>query len=308
MTKDGILLLDKPVGFTSHDVVARVRKLLGTRRVGHTGTLDPFATGLLVICVNRATRLMQFLVGDDKEYTAVARFGFATDTGDLTGKPLLPAVDANHLTIEQLQAAATALHGRIQQIPPMYSAKKIGGVKLYELARRGEQIERQPNEIEIKELEIDEALGVTEVNGVPTQDFSFRVVCSSGTYVRVLAEDLGKRLNIGAHLTVLRRTRVGRFSLAQAGTLQQLAESVKTLSIEQILQPLSTALDFPEIRLDQAERQALGHGRTLKRQSDDVDGALAKLCDPTGALLAIASFNAQLQVWQPRIVLCEPCD
>jgi tRNA pseudouridine55 synthase len=306
LSKDGILLIDKPAGFTSHDAVARVRKLLGTRRVGHTGTLDPFATGLLVICVNRATRLMQFFVGDDKEYIAVARFGFATDTGDLTGRPLPPAMDASHLTTEQLREAASTLRGRIQQIPPMYSAKKIGGIKLYELARKGGQVDRQPSEIEIKELVIGEALGLDDANGVTTQDFSFRVVCSSGTYVRVLAEDLGKCLNIGAHLTTLRRTRVGRFSLARASSIEQLAELVKTLPAEQILQPMSAALEFPEILLDQAERQALGHGRALKRQGNCADGALAKLCDQTGTLLAIASFNAQLQVWQPRIVLCEP--
>ena len=235
LSKDGVLLIDKTAGFTSHDAVARVRKLLGTRRVGHTGTLDPFATGLLLICVNRATRLMQFLVGDDKEYKAVARFGFATDTGDLTGRPLLPAMDARYLTIQQLKEAASTMRGHIQQIPPMYSAKKIGGVKLYELARQGKRVDRQSNEIEIKELEIEEALGLGNVNGVTTQDFSFRVVCSSGTYVRVLAEDLGKCLNVGAHLTALRRLRVGRFSLARANSLEQLAELVKTLPAEQIL-------------------------------------------------------------------------
>lgn len=307
MTKDGILLVDKPPSFTSHDVVARVRKLLGTRRVGHTGTLDPFATGLLIVCVNRATRLAQFLLGADKEYLATARFGFATDTGDLTGTPLSPAGDASRLTVEQLRDAAATLRGRIKQIPPMYSAKKVGGVKLYELARQGEQIERQPIEIEIKELEIGESLGVTTMTtGAPLQDFTFRVVCSAGTYVRVLAEDLGKRLNSGAHLTALRRTRAGEFSLGQAVSLEELAELVKTRRVEQILQPLSAALDFPEIMVDPAEQQALGYGRALKRQSDCADGTLAKLCDQRGGLLAVASYSAPMQAWQPRVVLGEP--
>ncbi len=307
MTKDGILLVDKPAGFTSHDVVAQVRKLLGTRRVGHTGTLDPFATGLLVVCINRATRLVQFLTGDGKEYLATARFGFATDTGDLTGVPLAAPVDASHLTIEQLHSAAASLRGRTQQIPPMYSAKKIGGIKLYELARQGEQVERPPIEIEIKELAIGESLGLVLIPaGVPVQDFTFRVVCSSGTYVRVLAEDLGKRLNIGAHLIALRRTRVGRFSLAQAVSLEQLAESAKARQAEQFLQPMSAALNIPEIRVDQAEQRDLGHGRALKRKSDHTDGTLAKLCDQAGNLLAIASYDAPMQTWQPRVVLCEP--
>lgn len=304
MTKDGILLVDKPEGFTSHDVVARVRKLLGTRRVGHTGTLDPFATGLLVVCVNRATRLVQFLTGEDKEYLATARFGFATDTGDLTGAPLGDPADASHLTVEQLRGAAANLHGRIQQIPPMYSAKKMGGVKLYEVARQGKQVERPAIEIEIKELEIGESLGlVMTPTGVLAQDFSFRVACSSGTYVRVLAEDLGKRLSIGAHLTALRRTRVGRFSLEQAVSLEQLAESRQA---ERFLLPLSAALDIPEIHVDQAEQRDLGYGRALKRKSGYANGTLAKLCDQAGNLLAVADYDAPMQAWQPRVVLCAP--
>src|SRR5262245_40198161 len=126
MTTDGLLIIDKPQDWTSHDVVARVRKILQTRRVGHTGTLDPFATGVLVICLNRATRLVRFLADDDKEYVATMRLGFATDTGDLTGKPLSPAIDARRISREQVQAALAQFRGRIQQIPPMYSAKKIG--------------------------------------------------------------------------------------------------------------------------------------------------------------------------------------
>jgi tRNA pseudouridine55 synthase len=306
LAKNGILLVDKPSGCTSHDVVARVRKLLGTRRVGHTGTLDPFATGLLVICVNRATRLVQFLQGEDKEYLATARFGFATDTGDLTGMPLAVPVEASSLTVEELRNVAAGLRGHIQQTPPMYSAKKMAGVKLYELARRGEQIERQPIGIEIKELEIGESLGlVATTAGIPAQDFTFRVVCSSGTYVRVLAEDLGKRLNIGAHLTALRRICVGQFSLTQAVSLERLAELTKNRPAEQILQPMSTALNIPEIRVGRTEQRELGYGRAVRLESDCADGTLAKLCNQTGDLLAIAHYNASMQAWQPRVVLCE---
>src|SRR5215467_13028616 len=151
---DGVLVIDKPEGLTSHDVVARVRKILGTRRVGHTGTLDPFATGVLVVCVNRATRLAQFLTGDDKEYVATMRLGFATDTGDLTGTPKTPVTDAGHITSNNVKEAFSRFLGPIKQIPPMYSAKKVSGVKLYEMARRGEEIERAPIGVEIKKLEL----------------------------------------------------------------------------------------------------------------------------------------------------------
>src|SRR5262245_46122004 len=153
-SQDGVLVIDKPEGLTSHDVVARVRKILGTRRVGHAGTLDPFATGVLVVCVNRATRLARFLTGDDKEYVATMRLGFATDTGDLTGAPKTPVTDPRHITSKKVQEAFSRFLGPVKQIPPMYSAKKIGGVKLYEMARRGEEIERAPIEVEIKKLEL----------------------------------------------------------------------------------------------------------------------------------------------------------
>lgn len=303
MLQDGILLIDKPADWTSHDVVARARKLLGTRRVGHTGTLDPFATGLLVVCVNRATRLVQYLTGEDKEYLATVRFGFATDTGDLTGKALTEAVSAGHLTVAQLNEAAASLRGRIQQLPPMYSAKKIGGVKLYELARQGAHIERQPVEIEIKEFEV---IAAKEPNDVNTRDFTIRVVCSSGTYIRVLAEDLGKLLGIGAHLSALRRTRVGQFSLDQAATLEHLAELSLAKQIGQALLPMRTALAFPEVMVDAAEQRALAHGQAVRRFENFPANTLAKLSNQQGELLGIALYHAQTQAWQPRIVLCEP--
>ncbi|MBK8314752.1 MAG: tRNA pseudouridine(55) synthase TruB [Acidobacteria bacterium] len=154
MKTDTVLIIDKPEGLTSHDVVSRVRKILKTRRVGHSGTLDPFATGVLVVCVNRATRLVQFLTGENKEYLATMRLGVATDTGDLTGTPISEATDAGSITAESIREALSHFRGRINQIPPMYSAKKIRGVKLYELARKGMEIEREPIEVEISELEL----------------------------------------------------------------------------------------------------------------------------------------------------------
>ena len=186
MNANGIIIVDKPAGPTSHDVVARVRQILHTRRVGHTGTLDPFATGVLIICFGRATRLAQFFLRDEKEYIARMRLGWSTDTGDLTGAQLSPPTDVGNLTREQISTAFEYFRGHIKQVPPMYAAKKINGVKLYEMARRGQVIERTPIDVEIKELEL---LGVDK-SGV-IQDITFRVVSSSGTYVRVLAEDIG---------------------------------------------------------------------------------------------------------------------
>lgn len=295
---DGVLVIDKPAEWTSHDVVAKVRKILRTRRVGHTGTLDPFATGVLVVCVNRATRLVQFLTGDDKEYVATMRLGFATDTGDFTGEPLSPAADAGHITPEHVQNALSQFRGRIQQIPPMYSAKKVGGVRLHELARRGEEIERQPIEIEIKELEL--------ISGsLHSQEFTFRVVCSSGTYIRTLAEDIGKWLGIGAHLTALRRTRAGGCSLAQAVTLERLAELAEAERTGEVLTPMADAVEMLEIHLDDKERGAITHGRSLQRNGDWKTGTLAKLCDGNRRLLAIAEYDSRREFWQPRVVLTE---
>lgn len=296
---DGVLVIDKPADWTSHDVVAKVRKILRTRRIGHTGTLDPFATGVLAVCVNRATRLVQFLTGDDKEYAATMRLGFATDTGDFTGQPLAPVVDADHITAEQVQSVLAQFRGRIQQIPPMYSAKKIGGVRLHELARRGETIERQPIEIEIKEIEL-------QADGSRSPEFSFRVVCSSGTYIRTLAEDIGKQLGVGAHLTALRRTRTGDCRLAQAMTLERLAELAEAGRVGEALIPMAEAVNLPEIRLNAEECRAIAHGRSIWRREDRQTGTLAKLCDGVGQLLAIAEYDAHRTMWQPRVVMTAP--
>lgn len=285
-------------------MVARTRKLFATRRIGHTGTLDPFATGLLVLCLNRATRLVQYLTADVKEYLAVARFGMATDTGDLTGSPL-PAVSstaAQDLTLEQLNAAAQQLKGRIKQLPPMYSAKKIGGVKLYELARQGKQIERTASEVEILDFDILRELPTNEAT---TKDFAFRVRCSSGTYVRVLAEDLAQLVGSQAHLRELQRTHVGNFQLAQALSLEQLAELPADERYAKLL-PMRAALTLPELCVNEAERSAIAHGQTLRRPQANGASGLWKLCDPHGELLAIASYETHLQAWQPRVVLCEP--
>lgn len=302
-SQDGVLIIDKPADWTSHDVVAKVRKIVRTRRVGHTGTLDPFATGVLVVCVNRATRLVQFLTGNDKEYVATMRLGFATDTGDLTGEALLPVTDASHVTSDQVREVLNQFRGRIQQIPPMYSAKKIGGVRLHEMARRGEQIERQPIEIEIKELELEE-----HTESVQSPEFTFRVVCSAGTYIRTLAEDIGKALGVGAHLVSLRRTRAGFCRQSEAVTLEQLSELIEQKGLGEILIPMAAAVEFPEIPLSAEDCKSVAHGRSICRKGDWNNGARAKLCDGEGNLLAIAEFDAARSLWRPHLVLMTPSE
>src|ERR1700716_561044 len=225
---DGVLIIDKPAGITSHDVVARVRKITGHRRVGHTGTLDPFATGVLVVLVGRATRLAQFLSGAEKEYEAVIRLGYATDTGDVTGTRLanFTTETQRHAEIhrDEIESALASLRGEIEQTPPMFSAKKVAGRKLYELARRGEQVERQPVAVKISEFATIPDGAVPNENDDGTRDLKVRVVCSAGTYIRTLAEDFGKQLGVGAHVAELRRTRAGQFKIADALTLDRLNE------------------------------------------------------------------------------------
>src|SRR5437588_1676556 len=194
---DGALIIDKSAGMTSHDVVARVRKIIGERRVGHTGTLDPFATGVLVVLVGRATRLAQFLSRAEKEYEAIIRLGFATDTGDSTGRSTTETQRCTEFHRETIEAAFASLRGEIEQTPPMYSAKKIAGRKLYEFARRGEEVERKTVMVQVRVLEAlpgsgpdgrDQAAGCEAASSglESTRDFWLRVVCSAGTYVRVL--------------------------------------------------------------------------------------------------------------------------
>ena len=240
---DGALIIDKPAGITSHDVVARVRKIIGERQVGHTGTLDPFATGVLVILVGRATRLAQFLSGAEKEYEAIIRLGYATDTGDATGRLTTETQSFTEAHRDAFEAAFASLRGEIEQTPPMYSAKKVGGRKLYELARRGEEIERKPIRVTISKFEsMSHDDGLLQENDDGTCDLKVRVVCSAGTYVRVLAEDFGKRLGIGAHLIELRRMRAGNFKIEDAITLEQLSELTESDSIERALISPDSAL------------------------------------------------------------------
>jgi tRNA pseudouridine55 synthase len=310
---DGVLAIDKPAGWTSHDVVARARRLLRERRVGHTGTLDPFATGVLVLLVGRATRLAQFLAGAEKEYEAVVRFGHKTETGDLTGAPLSPpAPDALRLTAldaSEFERALASLRGEIEQVPPMYSAKKIQGRKLYELARRGEEVERRAVRVTVGEFEIErsESGELVTPNEDGTCDARARVVCSAGTYVRVLAESLGERLGVGAHLVGLRRTRAGAFRVSESITLERLQELVEAGRAAEGLLPLNAALpELPAAHLTEAEERRVGHGAEVRAPAAAAgwaDGAHVRLLGADGALVAVGRYDARRGTLRPRVGL-----
>lgn len=310
---DGALIIDKPAGMTSHDVVARARKIIGERRVGHTGTLDPFATGVLVVLVGRATRLAQFLSGADKEYEAVIRFGYATDTGDSTGERIeseshATAQSPQSLRKEEIETTMALLRGEIDQVPPMYSAKKIQGKKLYELARRGEEVERQPVRVTIREFE---RLGMNnelmQKNEDGSCDLRVRVVCSAGTYIRTLAEDLGNKLGVGAHLAALRRTRAGRFRIENALSLDELAERTSANAIAAALIPPEAAVGhLPVIELDEEQARQTLHGIDLQVELEVAqqwnDGESVRLLKH-GELIAVGKFDRDRNVIHPAVVL-----
>ncbi len=309
---DGVLVIDKPAGVTSHDVVARARHILHERRIGHTGTLDPFATGVLVILLGKATRIAQFLSGVDKEYEAIIRLGFSTDTGDRTGNPIPgphAATDKPRFggwTDEEIEHALASLRGWIDQVPPMFSAKKIGGKKLYELARRGEEVERAPVHVCIHEFAAIRPDGrLMKDNQDGTFDFHVHVVCSAGTYVRTLAEDFGKRLSVGAHLAELRRTRVGDFTVTNAVTLEQLKESLGEEALGTILLRPSAALSrLPFVHLNAEDVRRARHGMEVKvSEYDWPDGEKVKMCDVNDHLIAIGDYDAQGKHLHPTVEL-----
>lgn len=301
----GALIIDKPEGWTSHDVVARVRRLAGTRRVGHTGTLDPFATGVLVVCVGPATRLSQLVVGCEKEYLATMRLGWATDTQDRTGERL-GEIAASELIPDgaaPIRRVLEAFSGEQEQLPPMYSAKKVGGEVLYKHARAGREIERKPVRIRAR-LEIADAVEENERfarNPDGTVDVRVRVVCSAGTYVRTLAHDIGARLGCGAHLEALRRTRVGRFGIERAATLEQLEGHVA----ERLVAPADLVAELPLARAAADDLGRLRHGRAIgfdTLEDEAAEGADVRVVDPDGALVAIARACPASGVLRPRIV------
>jgi len=294
---------------SSHDVVARVRKIIATRRVGHTGTLDPFATGVLVVMIGKATRLMQFLSGAEKEYEALIRLGYATDTGDLTGRRISENdfhAKTQSIRREDIEVATQSLRGEIDQTPPMYSAKKVKGEKLYELARRGEEVERASVRITISAFETIERNGeLLKENEDGTRDLAVRVVCSAGTYVRTLAEDFGKKLGLGAHLAELRRTRAGAFKIDDANTLEQLGDLAESGLLEKLfISPDATLAHLPALDLSADDVQRVMNGLDLQvEQTVWPTQQAVRLRDESGELTAVGIYDEAQKLVHPQVVL-----
>ncbi|OBF75197.1 tRNA pseudouridine(55) synthase TruB [Mycobacterium sp. 852002-51613_SCH5001154] len=273
----GLVVVDKPAGMTSHDVVGRCRRIFATRRVGHAGTLDPMATGVLVIGVDRATKILGLLTAAAKSYTATIRLGQTTSTEDAEGE-VLHSVSAAHLTREAIAAAVAGLRGDIQQVPSAVSAIKVDGRRAYRLVREGQTVELEARPVRIDRFEVLDVRPGSDVDGVI--DVDVEVDCSSGTYVRALARDVGAALGVGGHLTALRRTRVGRFTLQQARSLDDLAERPGlSLTLDE-----ACLLIFPRRDLTAGEAEAAANGRALAPAG--IDGVYAA-CDAAGGVIAL---------------------
>jgi tRNA pseudouridine55 synthase len=277
----GVLVLDKTAGVTSFDAVALVRRRLRVRRVGHAGTLDPAATGVLPILIGEATKLMPYLVDQDKEYLTTIRFGVTTDTHDLSGRVVTTA-PVPMLTREQLQAACRALTGRLMQVPPMYSAIHHEGRRLYDLAREGLEVDRAPREVVVHSMTVEEVGDTSAV---------VRIVCGKGTYVRVLGYDLGAALGCGAAVEHLRRTRVGGFDDGMAVTWHEMTEHDADALWARVLPPESALAAWAAIQLDAAEARRFVHGQPV-----DVAvagrGRLVRVHEGAGPLLGIGEVEA----------------
>lgn len=260
-----VVRVDKPEGPTSHDVVASARRAFDTRRIGHTGTLDPFASGLLLLCVGRSTRLAEYLTGLPKAYTAVLRLGIVTDTDDRMGRTVRESDAWRSLDRARLEDAFATQRGRIRQRPPAFSAKRVRGERMYARARRGELVELQPVEVTVHRLEI---------RGIDLPDVTFEIECSSGTYVRAVARDVGEACGSGAHLIRLRRIRIGPHDVSDAVEADRLDDPAAVLRAS--LSPLAALRHLPRIDVDDDAARVLGHGRSVPAVADDPEeGAVA---------------------------------
>ena len=291
LSGNGLLVVDKPAGWTSHDVVARVRRLVGTRRVGHAGTLDPMATGVLVLGIGRGTRLLTFLVGCDKAYSATIRLGQSTVSDDADGE-VASSLGADGLTRSRIEAAVEQLTGSISQVPPAVSAIKVGGRRSYAAARAGEQVELAARPVVVTRFDVLDstpATVATDSDPVAVLDVDVRVEVSSGTYVRALARDLGTNLGVGGHLTRLRRTRVGGFGLEGAVDLAAFEPGTAYPPLPLIDLGDAARAAFPVRELSAAEAQDLAHGRPIATgcsESRSPRGPVAGI-GPDGRLVAM---------------------
>ena len=287
---NGILVIDKPGGITSHDVVSRVRRLTNEKSVGHLGTLDPMATGVLPLMLGKYTRLAQFFSTAEKTYTGHIRFGFATDTYDAEGQPIGPIVTPN-LTLEQIRLASAPFDGEVEQMPPAYSAKKINGQPAYKLAREGKPVELKPKTIQISGFTLNDLEGDT---------VSFSITVSAGGYIRSIAHELGQALGCGAHLSSLRRTQAGVFTLAQAHTLDSL--TINSDAAESaMIHPRTLLPEMPSVSADPATMGRLRNGAQINL-SDFSDAELVKVFAGQRDLTAIARRIAGT-LFQPIVVM-----
>ncbi len=276
--------MDKPAGLTSHDVVARVRRIAGTRRVGHTGTLDPMATGVLVLCLGKATRLVPYIEemggADAKEYEARIRFGFETTTDDAEGEPRGETVSAAALSATRIASALAAFVGEIEQVPPAFSAKKVAGERAYAMARRGEEVELKAVRVQV---------GGAELLDLEGDIARVRFACSRGTYIRALARDLGRAVGVGAHLVSLRRTRSGVSAIERAVRLDDLTPESLAASLVPMMSVLET---WPSALAGDREAADLRLGRAVNLgRARETAGARVRICDREGRLVALASSD-----------------
>jgi tRNA pseudouridine55 synthase len=281
----GVLLIDKPEGITSHDVVHQVRKRLGTRRVGHAGTLDPIATGLLVLAVGPATRFLQYLPLEPKEYVGTFRFGEETNTYDSEGA-VVATLDVPNDLEGRIQACLPSFRGAVDQLPPVYSAVKVAGRPMYDYARKGEEVARQTRRVFVDQFEL---------LGVHGSDADFRIVCSGGTYVRTLAHDLGQSVGCGAHVVALERTQVGKFRIEDSLLLEDVTPSA-LIPLDQALPPM------PLLRLNWGQVARVRTGQFVRIQEAPPESHVG-LVDPDGRVLSVARVEGN--VLHPECVLPE---
>jgi len=290
-----VIVADKPTGMTSHDVVNRLRRLANTRRIGHLGTLDPLATGVLPLLIGRATRLAQFFTSGEKKYDACVRFGWATDTYDRDGTPISPAVEP-HITRDELEAALIPFRGRFLQTPPPFSAKKIAGTPAYKLARKQVPVHLNPVEVEVFALDLAEFSGPTA---------RLRVHCSAGTYLRGIAHELGQQLGCGAFLESLRRTASGEFTEVQAHSLDQLTKLADAHRLPDALIPAASLLpQFSSAKVDSITVTQIRQGKDFRTSpfQDSRTSKFVKAISPDGDLVAIGEARLP-HLYHPVLVL-----
>jgi len=306
---DGVLNVNKPAGPTSHDIVLRVRRLLAEKRVGHTGTLDPLATGVLVVCIGKATRIVEYLVSQDKEYAAEMVLGRTTTTEDVAGEET-SATNASHITRAMVEEVLPRFTGRILQVPPMVSAIKHKGRRLYELARKDVEVERQPREVMIRRLEITSFTPqLSTLNPQPsTLSIGLLVVCSSGTYIRTLCADIGAALGVGGCMRSLIRRRVGPFDLEHSVELEALEQAAAEGRAEALIMPMDEALSqFPAVTADPVQAATLARGGAIPATLSAPEGTLVRVRSGGGELLAVGRVHprGRASVIMPEKVFVE---